>query len=101
MSNSINIVSLQSYCESNDLIQVSGKTVRTNDNGYPFITFMDKGNKAHNIYFSKAEAEKVSDSTPINMSFLRDFKVSMAETKENGKLPKLTRGSDDRTDLAW
>jgi hypothetical protein len=101
MSNSINIVSLQSYCESNDLVQVSGKTVRTNSNGYPFITFMDKGNEAHNIYFSKAEAENVSESTPINMSLLSALKVSMAETKENGKLPKLTKGSDNRLDLDW
>jgi len=53
----------------------SNPTVLMNTNGYPYITFISKDNKAENIYFSKSAGEKQEAGAPIVRGFFNDLQM--------------------------
>ena len=65
--------SIQSYMAENDFLQVAG-TVRTNANGYPFVTFINSANQAENVYMSKKLGDTLA-GTPINKAFFAQLQI--------------------------
>jgi len=72
-------------------------TVRTNENGYPFITFVDKANVANNIYFGKTCAEEFPEGTDIKPGFFNDIQFVLV-TYEDDREPqwKMTNNKGPR-----
>ena len=59
MNTQISRVSFRDFCKSEGVTSIC-KTVRVNQNGYPYATIL-RGAVAENIYFSKKAAAEVSE----------------------------------------
>lgn len=70
-------IPVQDWMKSKGFVSVH-KSVRTNENGYPYVTFINADNKAENIYFSKSASENYSTGTPIQKGFFD--KLNIADT---------------------
>ena len=93
---------MKEFCAKHDFIQVNNE-VSVNKNGYPFVTFIDSNNKAENIYFASTISEDYTEGQPISVKdgFFDELIIIMAETKNNGVLPKLCKqGGNRRESLA-
>lgn len=73
-------------------------TVRANENGYPYITFIDKDNKAENIYFSRAAAQAVPAGTVVDKAMLEKYQIGFTTNGEGEERVKLISNST-RIDL--
>ena len=62
----------------NDFCQVN-KQVAENSNGYKFLTFINSGNEAENVYFTKSLNEEVATGTPVNRDFVSDKFICIVE----------------------
>lgn len=72
-------------------------TVRTNANGYPFITFTTADNKATNVYFSKSMQVVAG---PVDIAFLRGLKACETVNSAGELRWKLTDTAGNRVSLA-
>lgn len=69
------------------------KTVRTNTNGYPFITFLfadkdSEGNtRAENVYFSKRAGELVDEGSIVDKSLTSQLQARLVEYTD-GRTPQ-------------
>ena len=71
--------------------------IRTNTNGYPFLTFTSDANEAENIYFSK---NMQVTAGPTTIEFLRGLKVCNTVNATGESRWKLTDSAGVRIDLA-
>lgn len=79
----MNIQSLSSFCKSNNFVEIH-KAVRENTNGYPYLTFITKDNKAENIYFSKRKSAEVAAGMLVTPSLMKDLQIASV-TNANGE----------------
>lgn len=89
---------IKEFCIAKSFVQL-GKSIRTNNNGYPFITFIDKDNKAENIYFSKAAGESVGAGQPVTKDLLATLQVATTQNADGETRIKLISNSD-RLDIS-
>ena len=68
--------------------------VRTNTNGYPFVTFITEDNKAENVYFSKSASEQVDNGTPVNKDMLAKYQIGYTTNEAGEKRIKLISNSE-------
>lgn len=73
--------------------------VRVNENGYPFVTFIDGNNKAENIYFSKEASRAVAAGTVVNKALLDSYQIGITHNAAGEERIKLISNSG-RVDLA-
>ena len=73
--------------------------VRVNTNGYPFLTFIDKDNKAENIYFSKKAAQGVAAGQVVTKDFLACYQIGVTKNEAGEERIKLISNSE-RVNLA-
>ncbi len=71
--------------------------IRTNANGYPFLTFTTADNKATNVYFSKSMQVVAG---PTDIAFLRGLKACETANAEGKLRWKLTNTAGNRVSLA-
>lgn len=91
--------SLAEFVKSNNFVDIH-KAVRENANGYPFITFITKDNKAENIYFSKSKSSEVSAGLLVTASLMRDLQVVQYTTEAGEPRTKLAGfGESNRLSL--
>lgn len=67
--------SLAEFVKSNNFSDIH-KAVRENANGYPYLTFITKDNKAENIYFSKSKSSEVSAGLIVTGSLMRGLQIA-------------------------
>lgn len=72
--------------------------VRTNTNGYPYVTFLNEKNEAENIYFSKKASEQVAEGTPVDADLLARHQIGITNNAEGEERIKLISNSE-RVDL--
>lgn len=70
--------SLRSLIKSKEIVGVSH--LRENENGYPFLTVLNKDKKAMNLYFGKNTAQKIKDNFEVGSDlvangFLKEAQV--------------------------
>lgn len=87
------ILSAREFSLKYDLTQVV-KELRFNENGYPFITFIDSKNKAYNIYFSKKSAHTFQKGMPLKEVF-KDLEIIIQRDESGKETFKLKRQSID------
>lgn len=68
--------------------------VRVNENGYPYITFINDKNEANNIYFSRKAAEAVTAGQPVTKDMLKSYQIGITTNAEGEERPKLISNSD-------
>jgi hypothetical protein len=77
--------------------QEVNKEVRTNTNGYPFVTFINAENEAENIYFSKEQAKLVHEGQN-SLEAIRGKNILEIEY-ENGDIRLKISGAGERLSL--
>jgi hypothetical protein len=89
---------IKDYCKSKGFTQIA-PSIRSNTNGYPFITFIDAANKAENIYFSKNAALAVGAGQPVTKDMLTVYQIGITENAAGEQRIKLISNSE-RINLA-
>lgn len=89
---------IKEFCSNKGFVQL-GKSVRTNTNGYPFITFIDKDNKAENVYFSKSASQSVGAGQLVTKDLLSTLQVATTQNAEGQVRIKLISNSE-RLDIS-
>jgi hypothetical protein len=96
MENGLIVMSVADYAKKHGFNQIV-PTVRKNENGYPFLTFINKEeNKAENVYFSKAAADGVQPGEAI--SSLKPYQIAVTKNAQQEERIKLISNSE-RVDL--
>ena len=80
-------ISLKQYCQDNQIAQISA--VRANQNGYPFLTLINKDKEADNIYFSKNAASKIELGQPANL-FAKQLFIVQTQNEAGESRTKLS-----------
>lgn len=76
------------------------KEVRTNANGYPYITFINDENVAENIYFSKNASKLVTTGTAIARGFFTPFMAAQTTNAEGELRWKIvSQGESNRASI--
>jgi hypothetical protein len=94
----LKVLTLKEFCASKGFVQLA-PVVRTNENGYPFITFIDSANKAENVYFSRNAAQAVAAGTPVDKAMLSVYQIGVTTNAEGAERMKLITNSD-RVDIS-
>ena len=92
------ITTIKEFVTFKGFKQLSPK-VRTNTNGYPFITFIDATNKAENVYFSKSASKLVSDDLVITKELLSTLSIGYT-TNEKGEARIKLISNSERLELS-
>lgn len=71
--------------------------VRTNTNGYPFVTFINSANVAENVYFSKTSALSVSAGTPVTKELFKCYQIGNVVNSAGESRIKLIGNSERLT----
>ena len=88
------IESVKAFCAKNAIIEVVPK-VRVNDNGYPYVTFINKDNEATNVYFSINAAGTVEENQDIR-EIAKDLQIVYVKNAAGEDRIKLSRKSASR-----
>ena len=81
----------KSYCQQTGVTSIH-KTIRTNSNGYPFITVL-RGSVAENVYLSKASGAKVAEGSSVK-DIAKDLFVTIAPNADGESRTKLFFAGD-------
>jgi hypothetical protein len=96
----ITTMSIADFFAKHNVAQVN-KTVATNTNGYPFVTFINKDNVAENVYFGKKDAIKYPKDTPIAKGFFNTLQIAETKNADGEIRMKLcSKGAGNRLDVA-
>lgn len=68
-------ISVRDWMQANGFVQVY-KEVRVNENGYPYVTFINADNKAENVYFSKNESKTHHEGMAIERGFFDNLQIA-------------------------
>lgn len=98
LENNLITYSVQEFAVNNQFISLV-PTVRVNENGYPYITFIDVNNKAENIYFSKESSKAVAAGTVVDKQLLTNYQIGITTNAAGEKRTKLVSNSN-RVDIA-
>lgn len=90
-------MSVKQFASEKGFTQIVPK-VRVNENGYPYVTFIDGKNEAENIYFSKRAAEQVSDSMELTKEVLAGHQIGFVTNEAGEERVKLISNSE-RVDI--
>ena len=93
----LKVLTLREFCALKGFVQLA-PVVRVNDNGYPFITFIDAANKAENVYFSKSASAGVAAGTPVDKAMLSVYQIGVTINAAGEERMKLITNSD-RVDI--
>lgn len=92
------VLSIKQFCTLQGFVELA-PSVRTNLNGYPFITFINADNIAENVYFSKALSLVVTKGLAINRELLANYQIGMGVNAKGEPRTKII-GMGDRISVA-
>lgn len=69
-------MSIKEFCTEQGFVQIV-KKVKSNANGYCFLTFITADNKAENVYLSKALDELTAEGTVVDKNYLSDKEIAL------------------------
>ena len=92
------IQTIKEFVAAHSFTQIVPK-VNTNVNKYPFLTFINKDNKAENIYFSKASSAKLKDGDMVTKELLSQHQIAVVKNAAGDERIKLVSNSE-RLELA-
>ena len=88
ISNPITTQTLRVYQSATNMASVHN-VVRTNANGYPFVTFFSKDNIADNVYFAKTISDRFKAGQPVNKALFADLQIGMTTNADGEQRVKL------------
>ena len=94
----LKVTPVKDFCKSKGFVEIV-PVIRENNNGYPFITFITKGNVAENVYFSKTSSSFVSAGQVIDLGFVTQYQIGTT-TNANGETRTKLVSNSNRLSLA-
>lgn len=91
------VQTIKEFAKAKGFVQLALQ-VRTNTNGYPYITFINAENVAENVYFSKDAGAKVTAGQIIDAAMVTTHQIGLA-TNAAGEVRYKIIGNSDRIDL--
>jgi hypothetical protein len=58
------VITIKEFAQENNIVNYV-KTVRTNTNGYCYVTFVNETNEATNVYLSRKLGEEISEGDSV------------------------------------
>ena len=99
ITNPLVVLDVKAFMQNNGYISVHNQ-VRSNQNEYPYVTFINGKNEAENIYFSKEASKLVEKDEQIIKGFFDKFKVATTLNAAGEERIKLVReGASTRATL--
>lgn len=101
ISNPVTVSTVKEYATNNGFTQIV-PTVRANENGYTYLTFINADNKAENVYFSKeaAKLEKTKVGSIVGKGYFDDLTISeYARESDGAAMTKLGVKGGNRAEL--
>ena len=92
LKSALRVESVKEFAKSKGFTQLV-PTVRVNEHGYPFVTFIDANNKAENVYFSRAAAKAVPAGTVVDKAMLEKYQIGYTTNSEGHERIKLISNS--------
>lgn len=103
MDTNLKTLAVREFCKERGFTQAAPK-VRVNQNGYPFVTFINpskpKDEQAENVYFSKAASQLVAEGDVVTKDMLNNYQVGFTTNGEGEERIKLISNSE-RVELDW
>jgi hypothetical protein len=87
------VESIKDFAANKGFTQIA-PVVRVNENGYPFLTFIDANNVAENIYFSRKAATSVPAGTPVTKDMLVNYQIGYTKNEQGEDRVKLISNSE-------
>ena len=86
------VLSIKEFVAEKGFTQLA-PTVRTNTNGYPFLTFINAKNEAENVYFSRKAAQAINAGTPVTKDMLATYQIGFTTNEAGEERIKLISNS--------
>lgn len=99
MKTELKTVSIAEFCKENNFVEVN-HSIKTNTNGYPFVTFINADNKAENVYFSKATSTNLTAGSPVSITMLANYRIAKTVNADGEVRTKLVSANSNRISLA-
>lgn len=99
VTNQLETKTISEYAQERGFVDVAVK-VRTNVNGYPYVTFIDENNVAENIYFTTNTGADYKEGTPINKGFFDKLQFVFVTNANGESRVKLAKQGGERNSLA-
>lgn len=90
--NQLKTLSFKDWAKQNNITSVA-PVVRTNENGYPYVTMINANNEATNVYFSRAASQAVDAGTPITKELMKAHQIGITINAEGEERIKLISNS--------
>lgn len=97
-------ITVKEFCAQRGFVQAA-KSVRQNENGYPFVTFYtDKKDSegrtvCENVYFSKNAAKTVAAGSPVDAQLFSNLQIAEVQN-EAGELRTKLISNSERVELS-
>lgn len=91
-------IPVMDWMKSHNFTQVSN-VVRENENGYPYVTFINADNKAENVYFSKNQAPNYAAGDAIERGFFSGLQIVLTVNSSGELRTKLGSATGNRVDI--
>lgn len=99
IENAVTSQSVAEFVNANNITQINPTVAVSAENKYPFVTFIDADNKAHNLYFSKGLAPQYPQGTPISKGFFADINV-VSYMKDGEPRMNLSKKGGNRLEIS-
>lgn len=86
------VETIKAFAQSRGFISVAD-SIRVNENGYPFVTFVDDKNVAENVYFSKEAGNSIVAGQVIDGDTLKGFQIGYTMNEAGEERIKLISNS--------
>jgi hypothetical protein len=91
-------ISIKEFAQLRGFVQIN-KTIRTNVNTYPYVTFINAKNEAENVYFSIGGAEEIKAGQLFDKELASTFDIAMYQNEAGEERVKLCRKGGDRVSI--
>lgn len=99
METKLNTMSISEFVTINKFVEIN-ESIRTNTNGYPFVTFINASNVAENVYFSKASSATIKQGDLVTKEFLANYRIAKTTNADGEVRTKLVSNKSNRISLA-
>lgn len=92
------VATIKEFVAQKGYTQVVPK-VRSNVNGYPFITLINSKNEAENIYFSKAASADLTVDQDVTKDMFKSYQIAFVKNEAGEERIKIISNSE-RVDIS-
>lgn len=91
--NNLPTFTIKEFCVKQGFTQIV-PVVKTNINGYPYLTFIKGDNTAENIYFSRKASVALDAGVPVTKDMIKVYQIGLTKNEKGEERFKLISNSE-------